>query len=513
MSKGTLPPGWAWAAMEEMIEFVTSGSRGWARHYAEHGALFLRIGNLGRGTVALDLSKIQRVNPPEGAEALRTRVCAGDLLISITADLGMTAVVPEGIGEAFINQHIALTRLVGPVSRPYVAWFLASQGGQDQLIGLQRGATKLGLGLDDIRAVRLPLPPLAEQERIVAAIEGQLSRLDAAVAGLERVRAGLKRYRAAVLKAACVGRLVPTEAELARAAGRGYEPADVLLARIMAERRGRSAEPAPPNASALPELPEGWCWTTAAGVGDIQLGRQRSPRNRSAEYATKYVRAANLTWKGLDLNDVLEMDFKPHELPTYQLTVGDILLSEASGSADQVGKPAVWRGQIATCCFQNTVIRCRPRGMPPDYLYALFLHYALNGRFAARSRGVGIHHLGAEGLATTPVPLPPLAEQERIVAEVERRLSVVEELEATVEAGLRRAARLRQAILKRAFEGKLVPQDPNDEPASVLLERIRAERAQAAEGRANRRAVRGRRGGRLVRQLGLDLSSDTAASS
>jgi len=143
------------------------------------------------------------------------------------------------------------------------------------------------------------------------------------------------------------------------------------------------------------ELPLGWAWARVAEIAQVQLGRQRSPKNRSDQYPTKYLRAANITWQGLKLDDVLEMDFKPSERETYRLRPGDVLLAEASGSADQVGKPAVWQDQIDGCCFQNTIIRCRPIGVQPEYLHRLFLHYALNGEFARRARGVGIHHLGA----------------------------------------------------------------------------------------------------------------------
>ena len=145
----------------------------------------------------------------------------------------------------------------------------------------------------------------------------------------------------------------------------------------------------------------------------------------------------------------------------------------------------MWRCEIPKCCFQNTVIRIRPPRELSQYLLIVFKNFYFNGVFSEIAGGVGINHLGAEKFSIVRIPVPPLAEQRRIVAEVERRLSVIEELEAFVNANLKRAERLRQSILKRAFEGKLVPQDRNDEPASVLLGRIRAERKATGEGDAS----------------------------
>ena len=346
---------------------------------------------------------------------------------------------------------------------------------------------------------------LDEQHRIVAEIEKQITRLDASVAALRRVHANLKRYRASVLKAACEGKLVPTEAELAQAEGRDYEPASRLLERIPAERRARweaqekrgrkYKEPVAQDTTDLPELPEGWVWASLALIGEVRLGRQRSPKRAKGPHMRPYLRAANVTWHGLDLYDVKKMDFSPNEYETYRLHRGDILLAEASGSADEVGKPAIWDEQIEDCCFQNTLIRVRvlPEGVP--YLYYHLLSDARSGALGRAARGVGIHHLGAQRTESWVIALPPIAEQHRIVAEVERHLSVIRQAEATVEANLTRTERLRQSILKQAFFGKLVPQDPSDEPASELLERIRTEReaAQAAakpKSRAKRRRTR-----------------------
>ena len=403
----------------------------------------------------------------------------------------------EASGKFWVNNHAHVVQPVDGVQLGYLKFYANFVN----LEGYVSGTTRPKLTQAALNSIPIPLPPLAEQRRIVAAVETQFARLDASVAALRRARANLRRYRASVLKDACEGRLVPAEAELARSEGREYEPAAVLLERVLAQRRarwqsqekrrGKYREPSAPDASALPQLPEGWAWARLEAISEVRLGRQRSPKRATGPYMRPYLRAANVTWNGLDLSDVKEMDFNPAEFEIYRLQPGDILLGEASGSPDEVGKPAVWDGQIDDCCFQNTLIRVRAESRFVPYLFHHLLSDARSGALGRAARGVGIHHLGAERASSWAVALPPLAEQRRIVAEVERRLSVAQQAEAAVAASLARAERLRQSILKQAFSGRLVPQDPSDEPASALLERIRAERE--GEGREGAKTQRGKR--------------------
>lgn len=196
-------------------------------------------------------------------------------------------------------------------------------------------------------------------------------------------------------------------------------------------------------------------WASAEQLGHIQLGRQRSPKNRSKDNPVKYIRAANITERGLELEDVLDMEFSPEEQSRYRLRRGDLVLSEASGSPDQVGKPAVWQDQLPLCCFQNTVIRLRPTIEMSPYLLACFRTYYVTGVFAKVAGGVGINHLSAAKFSRVHVALPPLAEQDRIVTEIERQLTFASEVETQVSANLMRSERLRQSVLTQAFIGRV----------------------------------------------------------
>lgn len=151
-------------------------------------------------------------------------------------------------------------------------------------------------------------------------------------------------------------------------------------------------------------------------IAEVRLGRQRSPKDHIGDQMRPYVRAANIGWSGWKLEDVKSMNFTDAEMRIYGLEPGDLLVGEASGSLREVGKPALWEGQIEACAFQNTLIRVRPRSADPKYLLHYFAYCAATGRFAERSRGVGIFHLGRKALAQMPVPFPPIDEQRRIAA-------------------------------------------------------------------------------------------------
>ena len=220
----------------------------------------------------------------------------------------------------------------------------------------------------------------------------------------------------------------------------------------------------------MTDLPVGWAEARLADVAEVRLGRQRSPSRATGERMRPYLQAANVNWSGLALTDVKEMAFTEAESKVYELQPGDILLGEASGSPAEVGKPGQYKGEVAGCCFQNTLLRVRvPKELDSDFYELFFRKEALTGRFAAGSRGVGIHHLGAAALTNWTIPVPPRAEQERIARAVEEAFSKLDAGEAALRATRQRLKRLRESVLAAAVTGRLVPQDPADEPASKLL--------------------------------------------
>ncbi len=421
----------------------------------------------------------------------------GDLLIGMDGDFPSALWKGE---KALLNQRVCR---VTPDERFYSRRLLAAvlPGYLASINQRTSSITVKHLSSYTVAEIPLPLPPRKEQDRLADALDSYLSRLDDAVASLERVQRNLKRYRAAVLQAAVEGRLVPTEAELARAEGRSFEPASELLARILAERRRRweeaelarlhakgkepqndawkakYVEVVCPDAAVVPELPEGWTWTTLGQPFEVVVGA--TPSRRKPDYwggSIPWVSSGEVAFCRIKQTRETITQAGLENASTKLNPRGTVLLGMI-GEGRTRGQCAIL--DIDACNNQNAAaIRVSDSGLPPEFTY-----YFLMSRYdQTRSIASGGNQpaLNKSRVESIPLPLPPIAEQHRIVEEVERRLSVADDAEHSLTTQLTRCHRLRQSILKWAFEGKLVDQDPSDEPASVLLDRIRAERSAAS---------------------------------
>ncbi len=472
----------------------------------------IRATNIG---YTLDFESLVYV--PDGYVKREQFLRPGDIIVAASSGsrsvVGKAAQLKQEWAGSFGAFCFALRPSEG-LAKEYIAWFLQTEEYRNRVSRLSAGVNINNLRRQHIEETHIPLPPLAEQHRIVAAIEQHLTRLDAAVTALQRVQANLQRYRASVLKTACAGQLVPTEAALARAEGRKYEHASQLLGRILVERRarwesqpkrrGRYKEPAPPDTSALPELPEGWVWSTLGAIcSKPQYGWTTKAVTR--DHGTRLLRTTDISKGIIDWPSVPFCREDPPSLEKYLLHSGDIVISRAGS----VGISAL----ILDCpeaVFASYLIRFRAEvGIDRKYLHFFLGSPLYWEQVSQESSGIALQNVNARKLASMTVPLPPLTEQGRIVAEVERRLSVIRQAETAVETSLKRAERLRQSILKQAFSGQLVPQDPNDEPAAVLLARIQAERAAASAAAKAQRTPRRRRRPRPAAAKQLRLAKGT----
>jgi type I restriction enzyme S subunit len=190
--------GWTWVRLGDLSQLVTSGSRDWAQHYSDEGAIFIRMGNLSKDHYRLRLDHIQHVNPPNDGEGTRTRLETGDILISITGDVGMLGLIPEGFGEAYINQHTAMFRPMPEMRGRYLAELFRSPFAQSQFNEPQRGI-KNSFRLTDVTQFVVPLPPLAEQHRIVARVDELMALCDQLEGSLTDTAATRRRLLDALL--------------------------------------------------------------------------------------------------------------------------------------------------------------------------------------------------------------------------------------------------------------------------------------------------------------------------
>jgi len=217
----------------------------------------------------------------------------------------------------------------------------------------------------------------------------------------------------------------------------------------------------------MSSVPDSWTECRVDRVGAVRTGLQRSPARQTGRYATKYLRAANVTSTGLDLADVREMDITLEEREVFALMPGDILIAEASGSASQVGRAVIWNGEMEGCCFQNHLIRFRPHAAPPEYALIVFRHFAASGVFARTARGVGIQHLGTSRFAALPFPLAPLAEQRRIAEVTAARLGQIREAKACLDSAMANLEEQVKETVAAATTGTLVA-DVGERPADRM---------------------------------------------
>jgi len=361
-----------------------------------------------------------------------------------------------------------------------------------------RGVGIHHLGADRFSALPCVVPPLPEQHRIVAKIEELFSHLDAAVASLQRAKANLKRYRASVLKSAVEGELTADW----RKEHPQAEDGAMLLDRILRERREKwerdqlakfkekGKEPpknwqskyeAPTHEAGLYDLPSSWAWASTLEVCERVENGNTPPADEmtSGSGDVPFIKVYNLTQDGrLDFTvnpTFVSQETHEERLGRSRILPNDVLMNIVG---PPLGKVSLVPDTYPEWNMNQAIVLFRASDVVLSRYLAICLMSDEVLRWITRTAKAtaGQFNISVGNSRLLPVPLPPLAEQEQIVLLVEERLSQIDSAEKTIEAELIRSKRLRQSILKRAFEGKLVPQDPNDEPASVLLERIKATR-------------------------------------
>ncbi len=430
----------------------------------------------------LPIVRIQNLNDPDapfnyypGALPEKFRLKMGDLLFAWSGTPGTSfgAHIWYG-GDAWLNQHIFKVLFDDAQFDKRFLRYAINQNLNQYIAAAHGGAGLAHITKRRFEESTILCLPLEAQRRIVAEIEKQFSRLDEARANLKRVKANLKRYKAAVLKSAVEGRLVPPEADIARRQGRSYETGPELLGRILEVRRsqwsarGKYLEPSGPDSTAKPPLPDGWVWASAEQLSDfITKGATPAAKKLSGGAGeVQFLKVYNLTFDGS-----LGYNYKPAfvdrqthvgELARSKVRPGDVLINIVGPPLGQV---SIVPELLPEANINQAIARFRPIEPLSAKFLALTLmsEHIMSWAIRRAKTTAGQANLTLELCRALPVPLPPLAEQHRIVAEVERRLSVVAQTEVQVDEELSRAAHLEQGVLSAQFE-------THDSSANVSLD-------------------------------------------
>ncbi len=468
-----LPEGWARASVEELaaIGGVTDGPFGSnlkTEHYTDAGPRVVRLQNIGDGVFRDERAHIS----DERFDRLQKHsVQENDVLVASLGELLPRAcLAPSSLGPAIVKADCIRVRPAESVIPAYLAGALNAPQTRSQVSGSIKGVGRPRINLSDLRALQLPVAPMAEQERIVVAIDEAFSKLDAGEAGVGNVRQLLKRMRDAVLSAAVTGRLVSPD------------PTDTPAAKLLADL-GAEARPGP-------SLPKGWAWSE---VGDllarIEAGKSFATLGDPAQAnEIGVVKVSAMTWGEFRADENKAIPAGSRIDPSWTIQAGDLLFSRANTS-EYVGACVLVGMDQPNLILSDKSLRLVPEaGVSRAWLLQYLRSAPARDQIEALATGTkeSMRNISQAKLRGIRVALPPVEEQLRIVEEVERQFSFLDACDRAIDAGLAQSRALRGSVLKAAFDGKLVPQDPSDEPASRLLERVAAERA--ATPKLSRRA-------------------------
>lgn len=420
---GNVPEHWKVFPLKRDLELLTSGSRGWAENYSDEGDLFIRIGNLTRDSIALDLSDVQKVVVPSGIEGARTIVRPGDILFSITAYLGSVAVVPDDIEIAYVSQHVALGRLRQRRLLPkWVAYLTLSDVGKTYLEAQAYGGTKIQLSLGDVANLILTVPPLDEQEAVAAFLELETAKIDALVAEQQRLIELLKEKRQAVIS---------------HSVTKGLNP-DAPMKESGIEW--------------LSEVPAHWmiCFLKRA-FRSVDYGISDS---LDSEGAIAILRMGNVENGKIVMNDLKYTDSVDHSL---LLQRGDLLYNRTN-SLDLIGKVGMFMGSVESpVSFASYLVRLRTaqESLPAYFAYLLNTEGVLGIARASAFVAIGQCNLNPTRYGQITVAIPPLPEQAAIVEYLDRATAQLDDLAASAIHAIDLLQERRTALISAAVTGKL----------------------------------------------------------
>ena len=422
---GEVPEHWDVIEARREIAFLTSGSRGWAEYYSDEGPIFLRIGNLTRDCIHIDLQDIQRVSPPPGVEGDRTQVSAGDVLFSITAYLGSVAVVPQGLERAYVSQHVCLARLLGRRLLPeWLAYSVLSSTGKAYLESESYGGTKVQLSLDDIKSFPLPLPSLEEQRALTKLLDHETAKIDALIAEQQRLIELLQEKRQAVIS---------------HAVTKGLNP---------------NAPMKDSGVEWLGEVPEHWEIKALKHItNQVSVGVVVEPsKYYDDEGSVPALRSLNIKDGRVAMADCVYISTDSNEqLSKSRLSAGDIVIVRTG----QPGTCAVIPEELDGCnCIDLIFIR-RPSTGSSFFLKQYLSSDAARFQYAAGSEGAIQQHFNVKTAAGLIIPWPPEKEQREIADWLQEETSELGRLTADASKSVELLQERRSALISAAVCGQI----------------------------------------------------------
>lgn len=453
----TLPAGWAATKLGDIGEWSSGGtpSRKVPAYFG--GTIpWVKTGDLRHQVIDQVEETITETGLANSAAKLFP---PGSLLLAMYgATIGQTGVLNF---EAATNQACAALLPNGSTAEilPYVWRYVIAE--QENLKSVGQGGAQPNISQTIIKEYPIRIAPLAEQQRIVAKIDSLSGKIKRSRDHLDHLPKLAQKYKQAILALAFRGDLTREWRDNHPAEAPNFE------GKHIAQRVGE-----------LGELPGTWRWTAMQDVASITGGLTKNAKRATLLPRAPYLRVANVYANELRLDDIAQIGCSSQELAKTRLRKGDLLIVEGNGSIDQIGRVALWNDEISGCSHQNHIIRGRPG---PDLIPDYALHWLLspNGRKAIErvaSSSSGLHTLSISKVEGLPIPICVPDEQLEVVRRINAALSWINRLVSEATQARRLIDHVDQAVLTKAFLGQLVPQDPSDEPASVLLERIRAER-------------------------------------
>nr|WP_313830849.1 restriction endonuclease subunit S [Bacteroides fragilis] len=404
-----MPDNWVWTTVENICSKIGSGSTPKGSNYTSDGIFFFRSQNVHNLGIVLD--DIKYISEDVHKSMIGTEVCPNDLLLNITGgSLGRCAIVPNIIDRGNVSQHVCILRPISIKAEYLHTFILSSFFARTMKI---TGSGREGLPKYNLEKMFLPLPPFAEQQRIVAEIKRWFAFVDQIEQSKANLQTAIKQAKSKILDLAIHGKLVPQDPN--------DEPAIELLKRI-------NPDFIPCDNGHSGKLPQGWCNCKISDVSISLLGKTLD-RGKNTGNLKKYLCAVNVKWGTFELSTVKEMPIEATELERYSVKFGDLMVCEGG----DVGRAAIWTYN-SKMYYQNALHRIRfKENISAHYFLYSLMYLKLIGVIDDVCKGVTIKHLTQNAMNTLKFNLPPIAEQQRIVQKIEELFSILDNIQNALE--------------------------------------------------------------------------------